>query len=139
MSADPGAGHGDPKQQSSAELIRHVSELVPRLVREELALGRLELAEKGKRAGAGAGMFGAAGLLGWFGVAVLIATAVLGLAEAVAAWLAALIVAVVLLLIAGVLGLLGRSQFRKAVPPKPEATIASIQEDVRAVKESARP
>ena len=129
----------DPKQQSSAELIRHVSELVPRLVREELALGRLELAEKGKRAGAGAGLFGAAGLIGWFGLAVLIATAVLGLAEAVAPWLAALIVAVVLLLVAGVLGLLGRSQFKKAVPPKPEAAIASVQEDVRVVKESARP
>ena len=138
MSADEAANRTDPKQQSSAELIRHVSELVPRLVREELALGRLELAEKGKRAGAGAGMFGAAGLLGWFGLAVLIATAVLGLAEAFAPWLAALIVAVILLVVAGVLGLLGRSQFKKAVPPKPEKAIASVQEDVRVVKESAR-
>ena len=127
----------DPKEQSSADLIKHVSELVPRLVREELALGRLELTEKGKRAGAGAGLFGAAGLVGWFGVAVLIATAVLGLAEVVAAWLAALIVALVLLIVAGVLALLGRSQLQKAVPPKPEATIASVQEDVRVVKESA--
>ena len=138
MSADEAANRTDPKQQSSAELIRHVSELVPRLVREELALGRLELAEKGKRAGAGAGMFGAAGLIGWFGLAVLIATAVLGLAEAFAPWLAALIVAVILLVVAGVLGLLGRSQFKKAVPPKPEKAIASVQEDVRVVKESAR-
>lgn len=129
----------DPKQESSAELIRHVSELVPRLVREELALGRMELTEKGKRAGTGAGMFGAAGLIGWFGLAVLIATAVLGLAEAVAPWLAALIVAVVLLVVAGILGLLGRSQFRRAVPAKPEAAIAGVQEDVRIVKESARP
>ncbi len=129
----------DLNQRSSADLIRSVSELVPRLVKEELALGKLELQEKGKRAGAGAGLLGAAGLLGWFGLAVLIAAAVLGLAEAVAPWLAALIVAVVLVIIAAVLGLIGKSQLSKAVPPAPEKAIASAKEDVRVVKESARP
>ena len=129
----------DLNQRSSAELIRSVSELVPRLVKEELALGKLELQEKGKRAGKGAGLLGAAGLVGWFGLAVLIATAVLGLAEAVAPWLAALIVAVVLLIIAAILGLVGKSQISKAVPPAPEQAIASAKEDVRVVKESARP
>jgi membrane protein implicated in regulation of membrane protease activity len=112
---------------------------VPRLVKDELALGRLELQEKGKRAGAGAGLLGAAGLVGWFGLAVLIAAAVLGLAEAVPAWLSAVIVAVVLALSAGVLALIGRSQLKKAVPPAPERAIASTREDVRVVKESARP
>ena len=138
MDAADSLGRTDPKQQSSAELIKHMSELVPQLVREELALGKLELAEKGKRAGAGAGLFGAAGLIGWFGLAVLVATAVLGLAEAFDPWLAALIVAVVLLVVAGVLALLGRSQFKKATPAAPEKTIANVQEDVRVVKESAR-
>jgi membrane protein len=128
----------DPQQQSAAELIRSVSELVPRLVKDELALGKLELQEKGKRAGAGAGLFGAAGVLGWFGLGVLIAAAVLGLATAVDPWLSALIVAVVLFLVAGVLGLAGKSQFGKAVPPAPEQAIASTKEDVRVVKESAR-
>ena len=69
----------------------------------------------------------------------MIATAVLGLAEAVAPWLAALIVAVVLLIIAAILGLVGKSQISKAVPPAPEQAIASAKEDVRVVKESARP
>jgi Putative Actinobacterial Holin-X, holin superfamily III len=129
----------DLKDQAPADLIRSVSELVPRLVKDELALGRLELQEKGKRAGAGAGLLGAAGLVGWFGLAVLIAAAVLGLAEAVPAWLSAVIVAVVLALSAGVLALIGRSQLKKAVPPAPERAIASTREDVRVVKESARP
>lgn len=129
----------DLSQRSSADLIKSVSELVPRLVKEELALGKMELQEKGKRAGAGAGLFGAAGVLAWFGIGALIAAAVLGLANAVDAWLASLIVAVVLMIIAGILGLIGKSQISKAVPPAPQEAIASTKEDVRVVKESARP
>ncbi len=127
----------DLSHRSAADLIKSVTELVPRLVKEELALGKLELQEKGKRAGLGAGMFGAAGVVAWFALGTLVATAVLGLANAVDAWLAALIVAVVLLVVAGILALVGKSQISKAVPPAPEEAIASTKEDVRVIKESA--
>jgi hypothetical protein len=131
-------GGPNPRDRSTSELIHQVTELVPRLVREELALAKTELAEKGKRAGIGAGLFGGGGLVAFFGLAVLIAAAVLGLAEAVPGWAAALIVAVVLLGIAGVLAAVARSQLRRAVPPVPEQAIASTREDVRTVTESAR-
>jgi uncharacterized membrane protein YqjE len=127
-----------PAEKSIADLVRDVTELVPRLVHDEIALAKAELTEKGKHAGAGVGLFGGGGLFAFFGIAVLIAAAVLGLAEAVPAWASALIVAAVLLLIAGAMALIGRSQVRQAVPPVPARAVDSTKQDVQAVKESAR-
>jgi membrane protein len=125
------------KDRPTGALVHDVTELVPRLVRQELDLAKAELTEKGKRAGAGAGLLGGSGVVAWFGVAVLVAAAVLGLAEVMPAWAAALIVAAVLLAVAGVMALMGRSQVQKAVPPVPQEAVASTKDDVRAVKESA--
>jgi hypothetical protein len=138
VSADNEPARTPAAAKSTAELVRDVTELVPRLVREELNLAKAELSAKGKHAGVGAGLFGGGGLFAFFGLAVLIAAAVLGLAEAVPAWASALIVAAVLLLVAGVLTLVGRSQVRQAVPPLPEQAVDSTKHDVQAVKESAR-
>jgi VIT1/CCC1 family predicted Fe2+/Mn2+ transporter len=137
VSTDNGTTRLEPENRSTAELVRDMSELVPRLVREELNLAKAELTEKGKHAGIGAGLFGGGGLFAFFGVAVLIAAAVLGLAEAVPAWASALIVAVVLLALAAVLALVGRSQVKQAVPPLPAQAVDSAKLDVQAVKESA--
>jgi uncharacterized membrane protein YqjE len=138
MSAEDVSARTTPAAKSTADLVRDVTELVPRLVQEEFALAKAELTEKGKHAGVGAGLFGGGGLFAFFGLAVLIAAAVLGLAEAVPAWASALIVAAVLLVIAGVLALVGRSQVRQAVPPVPAMAVDSTKHDVQAVKESAR-
>jgi uncharacterized membrane protein YqjE len=105
------------------------------LVRQELELAKVELTEKGKQAGIGAGMFGGAGVLALYGVGALVATAILALATAVDGWLAALIVAVVLLAGAGVLALLGKARAKRAVPVMPEQTVETIKEDVRYTKE----
>ena len=137
MAHDQSTARHDLRDRPTGELVKDVTELVPRLVRQEFDLAKAELSEKGKRAGAGAGLLGGSGVVGWFGVATLVAAAVLGLAEAMPAWAAALIVAAVLLVVAGVMALLGRSQVRRAVPPMPTEAVASTKEDVRAVKESA--
>ena len=128
----------DLQDQSVADLVRQVTELVPQLVREELALAKAELTEKGKRAIFGAGLLGAGGALGFYGLGALIAAAALGLAEVLPGWLAALVVAVFLLSVAGLLTLVARSQVRRAVPPVPEQAVQSTRLDVEAVKESAR-
>jgi hypothetical protein len=86
----------------------------------------------------GAGLFGAGGLVGFFGAAVLIAASVLALSTVVDAWLSALIVGVVLLLAAGVAAVLGKKQVEKATPPAPEQAIGSVKRDVQTVKEHAR-
>ena len=80
-------------------------------------------------------MFSAAGLLAFFGLATLIATAVLALAEALPGWAAALIVAAVLLVGAGVLALVGKSRVSSGQPLTPERAVAGVREDVAILKE----
>jgi uncharacterized membrane protein YqjE len=111
-------------------LVHQLSEEIPQLVRSEIRLAQAEVAQKGKRVGVGIGMFSAAGLLAFLGVATLVATAVLGLAEVLPAWLSALIVAAVLLVLAGAFGLLGKNKVSDGQPLKPERAIAGVQADV---------
>ena len=113
------------------ELLRELSEQTTTLVRHELELAKLELAEKGKRAGIGAGMFGGAGIFGVYAVGALTACLILALATAVTAWLAALIVAAVYGLVGGGLALSGRSKLQQAAPPVPEQATESVKEDVQ--------
>jgi uncharacterized membrane protein YqjE len=124
--------------RSAGDLVRELSQQTATLVRQEMRLAQAELQEKGKRAGMGAGMFGGAGLVALYGAGVLVAAAVLLIGTAVEPWLAALIVGIVLLAIAGVLALLGKKQVDQATPPKPEQAIDSVQRDVDHVKERAR-
>lgn len=119
---------------STGQLVARLSDEVSRLVRDELRLAQAEITDKSKKVGIGAGMFGAAGLLALYGVGVLIATAVLALALALDAWLAALIVAVVLLAAAGVAALLGKNKVAEGTPPVPQRAIANVKEDVDAVR-----
>jgi uncharacterized membrane protein YqjE len=119
------------------DLVQQLSQQTAALVRQEMRLAQVELQEKGKRAGIGAGMFGGAGLVALYGVGALIAAAILLIGTALEPWLAAVIVGAVLLAVAGVLALLGRNQVDKATPPKPERAIESVQRDVAHVKERA--
>ena len=129
--ADPA---DDLSSASTGELVRRLSTQLSELVRRELELARTELAAKGKRAGAGAGLAGAGGVIALFGVGALVAAAIAGLATILPVWLSALIVGVVLLLVAGVLALAGRSQLQRATPPVPEQAVQGVQDDVAAVK-----
>jgi uncharacterized membrane protein YqjE len=131
-------GPSDARDRPIAELMKDLSDQTTTLVRKELELAKAELAEKGKRAGVGAGMFGAAGLLGVFAFGALTACIVLALATAITAWLAALIVAVVYGAIAAVLALRGKTQVRRATPPIPEQAVDSTKEDVEWVKTRAK-
>ncbi len=126
-----GAGGG---ADSTGELVSRLSQDVSRLVRDEFRLAQLEISGKAKRAGVGAGLLGAAGIIAHYGLGVLIATAILVLALAVDAWLAALIVGVVLLAIAGIVALIGKRRVTEAAPPVPERAVENIKRDVDAVK-----
>lgn len=128
----------DPSEASLGQLVSQVSQQIPELIRSEIRLAQAELTEKGKKAGLGAGMFGAAGLVALYGVGALIATLILVLAVWLPAWAAALIVTVVLFAIAGVAALLGKKNVEKATPPKPERAIESVKQDVATVKGERR-
>lgn len=128
-------GRQDVDDRSIADLIKQLSEQTQTLVRDEIQLALLELKDKGKKAGIGAGLFGASGMVALFGVATLVAALVLVLATAVDAWLAAMIVAVALLGLAGLLALTGKHEIDAATPPLPGEAIESTKQDVKTVKE----
>jgi len=121
--------------RSIAELLKQLTEQTRTLVRDEIRLATLELKDKGKKAGVGAGLLGASGMVTLYGVGTLIAALVLVLATAMDAWLAALIVAVVLFAVAAVLALTGKREIEHAGPPVPEEAMASTKQDVASVKE----
>ena len=127
-----------PADASTAELVSHMSEQVSTLVRDELALARVEMTEKGKRAGKGAGLLGGAGVLALYGVSALLVTIGAALALVWPTWLAALVVTVVVFAAAGVAALLGKKQVKQAVPPAPTAAVDSTKRDVDAVKTAVR-
>jgi lipopolysaccharide export LptBFGC system permease protein LptF len=123
---------------SVAELVKRLSEQTSRLAHQEVQLAKAELAVKGKRAGIGAGMFGGAGVFGFYALGALTAAATLGLAKAVAAWLAALIVAAVLGAVAGGAALAGTRKVSQAIPPIPEQAAESVKADVEWAKAKAQ-
>ena len=120
--------------RSVGELVQQLSNQTATLVRQELRLAQTELQEKGKRVGIGAGMFGGAGLVALYGVGALVAAAIIGIGTLLEPWIAAVIVGVVLLAVAGVLALTGRKQVERGTPPLPEQAIESTKRDVDEVK-----
>lgn len=122
-----------PQDESTGRLIAQATEDISTLIRAEMALAKDDLAQAGKRVGVGAGLFGAAGVIALYGLGVLLSAAVLGLANVTDPWLAALIVAVALFVVAGVAALLGKNNVSK-VAQAPAARVESVQADVAAAK-----
>lgn len=125
---------GSPLQPTLGELIASLSQQLTTLVKGEVELAKAQVAEKGRSMGLGIGLFVGAGLFGFFAFAVLVATAVLGLANVLPAWLAALIVGVALLLLAGLLAFVGKKALDKAKEVKPEP-VANLKQDIEIVKD----
>jgi len=123
---------------STSELVSQAAAQISTLVRDELQLAKLELTEKGKRAGLGGGLFGGAAVLGLYGLGLFLALAVVLLDLVWPLWLALLVVLVVVLAAAGVAALAGKKKLQAAVPPVPSAAVASTQADVRTVKNAVR-
>ena len=119
---------------SVGELISRATEQISLLARQEVALAKEELAEKGRRAGRGGGLLGAAGAVGYAGLLVLAGAGVAALSLVLPVWAAALIMTGVLFALAGLLALIGRAQLRHATPPTPQATLGSVRADVEEIK-----
>jgi hypothetical protein len=125
-------------EASVADLAKQLSEQTTRLVRQEVELAKAELSIKGKRAGQGAGMFGAAAVLGLFAFGALTAAIIAALSLAMDTWIAALIVAVVYGAAAGIVAMTGKKKVDEALPPVPEDSVESVKEDVQWTKTRAQ-
>ncbi|MDX3354095.1 phage holin family protein [Streptomyces sp. ME01-24h] len=123
--------------RSLGQLFASATADLSELVHEEVALAKAELRQDMKRAGMGGGAVGAAGVLALFSLPVLSFAAAYGIHNLGLglAW-SFLIVGAAYLLLAGVLGLMARSKFKKI--KKPERSIASAKETA-AVLQGVKP
>jgi uncharacterized membrane protein YqjE len=138
MAETPNGNAADLHDRPIGELLKQLSNETTTLVRQELELAKAEVSEKGKKAGLGAGMFGGAGVSALLGLGALTAALIAALDTAMATWLAALIVGVLWLAVAGVLALQGRNKVQEATPPVPELATESVKEDVQWAKTQAQ-
>jgi uncharacterized membrane protein YqjE len=121
-------------EQSTGDLVKQLSQQVSTLVRQEVELAKVEMADKGKKAGVGLGMFGGAGVAALLALGALTAFLILVLHQAIPAWAAALVVTVIWAAVAGVLALQGREKVKEVGTPIPEQTAESVKEDVEWLK-----
>ncbi|PZF14507.1 phage holin family protein [Curtobacterium sp. MCLR17_034] len=124
----------DRKSRSLFGLVGDVPKLVKGLVKGEIDLLKAEMLTKAKIFGLAAGLLVGALVVVLYAIGVLLTAAVMGLATVMPAWLAALVVAVVMLIIAAILGLIGWKRLKKGLPITPKRTIASVKDDINAVK-----
>ena len=122
------------REASTGELVKQLTDDMRTLVQKEVALAKAELSEKGKRAGVGAGLLGGGATFGFLALATIVAAIVGLLDRAMAFWVAALIVGVVLAAVAAVMAMTGKNKVQEAGPPVPEETVESVKEDVQWLK-----
>lgn len=128
----------DVRERSVGDLIGEVTADLSTLMRQEMALAKAEIKEEVAKTGKAAGMFGGAGFAGYMVALFLSIAAWWGLANVMDEAWAALIIAVVWAVIAGVLFVTGRKQIRE-VHPKPERTVSTLKEVPDALKGRTEP
>jgi hypothetical protein len=125
------------RERPLGEVAKDLTSDVALLVRQEIELAKAEMAEKGRTAAPGLGMFGGAGVVGLCAAGALTAFLILVFSLFLPDWAAALIVGVVLAAVAFVLARQGKEQIADAGKPVPEQTIETVKEDVEWAKTRA--
>jgi signal transduction histidine kinase len=129
---------GSTESRSLFSLLRDLPGLLLELLRVEIEQVKREMARKLKNLGVGAALIVLALSLSTFFFGTLIAAAVLGFAEIMPAWAAALVVAGILLVVIVVLLAIAVATFKKGSPPLPTETFDSIVDDANALKGKGR-
>ena len=124
-------------KMSTVELARLAGQLTPRQLQDEFSLALLELKGKGVKVGVAAGiLLVAVVFLVSMAISILVA-AIMGLALVMPAWLAALIVAAVFLVVGAILGLIGYSAMKRTMPLLPAEAIHGVRYDVGVLREGS--
>jgi len=123
----------DPSDRSIKEIVDVLRPQVQELVAKQTELARTELVPVAKRAGLAAGLLAAAAVFMLVFLIFLSLTGVYVLSTFLPAWVAALIVSVILLVVGGILAAAGASILRR-LDPKPDKTIATLQQNVNWLK-----
>ena len=123
----------DPRERGIGELVKELASQTSTLVRQEIKLAQAEVTQRGKLAGRGAGMLAGAAVAALLALGALTAVLIVALDAALPLWLAALIVTVLWLAVAGALAAAGRSALRASTPPAPQ-TVETVKEDIQWAK-----
>ena len=121
-------------KRSLLSLVTDIPALIQELFHREVELLKAELIGKLKALGIGAGLLAGAAVVLLFMVGTLLTAAILALGQLMPGWLAALIVSVFLLIVAGILALIGYRILKRGIPPVPTQSIDSLQKDYRAIR-----
>jgi uncharacterized membrane protein YqjE len=132
------AANEDPRQLSTGDLLKRFTNEATGLVHKEIELAKVELSDKGKELGAGAGMFAGAAVAALAAIGALTACLILALAEVMPGAVAALIVMILWAAVGAVLALVGRDRVRRATPVAPKEATEGLKEDVRVAKDGIR-
>ena len=124
---------GQNQSRSTIEIVQDILNNIGELIRSEIRLAKTELKEEAAQAGKAGGLFAAAGLVAFYGGAALVAACIIALAMVMPLWFAALIMAIVLVIAAGILFATAREKW-KAIKP-PERTLETLKDDVKWVKQ----
>jgi Putative Actinobacterial Holin-X, holin superfamily III len=141
MAIDPDApeviGPRPKAERSLATLLSDLAAETILLIRQEVALFKAELGEKFSRAGKGATAVAVGALVAYSGWLALVAAMVLALSLALPAWLAAMVIGILIIAIGGGLALIGKSRLdaRALVPRR---TIRTLREDEEWLKDRLR-
>ena len=124
---EPDGGRG--RDVSTMRLVGQVAGDVGALVKKEVELARQEVTEGVMARVKAVAAFAVIGVIGLFIVGFLGASLAAGLAEAMATWLALLIVAGVFVVLAALAAVFGVARLKRP-PIAPEKTKETIKEDV---------
>ena len=125
------------RERPIGEVAKTLTSDLSLLLRQEIDLAKAEMAEKGRTAAPGLGMFGGAGIVALCAAGALTAFLILVLSTFLPDWAAALIVGAVLAAVAYVLIHQGKERVADAGTPVPEQTIETVKEDVEWAKTRA--
>lgn len=121
-------------KRSLFALLADIPTLVTDLVTAEIEQLKAELTRKFKALGIGAGLLAGAAVVLLFMVGVLLTAAILALSLVMPGWLAALLMALVLLIIAAILGWIGYLRLKAGMPPLPTESIESLKKDINVIR-----
>jgi hypothetical protein len=122
-------------ERSLGELFGDLTSSMSTLIRKEIELARTEMTARATKLSRDAGLIGVGGALLYAAILALLVTAGLVLVEwGVAAWLAALIVTIVVAVVGGLLVATGQANVKKA-ELAPRRTIETVKDDAEWAKE----
>lgn len=120
--------------RSIGELFAELAGETGTLVRQEVALAKTELTQKAARAGKQVGFLVVGGAIAYAALLALMAAAIIGLAQFIPAWSAALVIGVVFAAVAGWLVAKALHALRET-DLAPRQTVETLKEDAQWMKD----